>query len=115
MSDGKPTLHSVRDVTPRLEYRTIHGYRRAYRIAGSGPAILLIHGIGDNSTTWETVQTRLAQRFTVIAPDLLGHGQSDKPRAVYSFEHGDGAAVDGHEGSKKRNKARSFAPGLNAV
>ena len=53
-------------------------------MAGSGPAILLIHGIGDNSTTWSTVQTKLAQRFTVIAPDLLGHGKSDKPRADYS-------------------------------
>jgi pimeloyl-ACP methyl ester carboxylesterase len=53
-------------------------------VAGSGPAILLIHGIGDNSTTWATVQTQLAQRFTVIAPDLLGHGKSDKPRADYS-------------------------------
>jgi pimeloyl-ACP methyl ester carboxylesterase len=64
-----------------LQYRTINGYRRAYRVAGSGPALLLIHGIGDNSTTWETVQSKLAQRFTVIAPDLLGHGKSDKPRA----------------------------------
>ncbi len=54
------------------------------RVAGSGPAILLIHGIGDNSTTWSTVQSKLAQRFTVIAPDLLGHGKSDKPRADYS-------------------------------
>jgi pimeloyl-ACP methyl ester carboxylesterase len=71
-------------VTPTLHYRTIHGYRRAFRIAGEGPAILLIHGIGDNSTTWNTVQTKLAQRFTVIAPDLLGHGKSDKPRADYS-------------------------------
>ena len=53
-------------------------------MAGSGPAILLIHGIGDNSTTWSTVQSKLAQRFTVIAPDLLGHGKSDKPRADYS-------------------------------
>ena len=69
---------------PTLHYRTIHGYRRAFRIAGSGPAILLIHGIGDNSTTWSTVQSKLAQRFTVIAPDLLGHGKSDKPRADYS-------------------------------
>ena len=51
---------------------------------GSGPAILLIHGIGDNSTTWSSVQSTLAQRFTVIAPDLLGHGKSDKPRADYS-------------------------------
>jgi pimeloyl-ACP methyl ester carboxylesterase len=82
----KNTLRPVRDVTaPRLEFRTIHGYKRAYRIAGSGPAILLIHGIGDNSTTWNTVQAQLAQRFTVIAPDLLGHGQSDKPRADYSI------------------------------
>lgn len=69
---------------PELQFRTIHGYRRAYRIAGSGPALLLIHGIGDNSTAWEPVHARLARRFTVIAPDLLGHGRSDKPRADYS-------------------------------
>ncbi|WP_193043222.1 alpha/beta fold hydrolase [Mycolicibacterium baixiangningiae] len=84
MTERTPNLRPVRDVTPTLHYRTIHGYRRAFRIAGEGPAILLIHGIGDNSTTWSTVQTTLAQRFTVIAPDLLGHGKSDKPRADYS-------------------------------
>lgn len=84
MSKRKPNLRPVREVTPTLQFRTIHGYRRAFRIAGSGPAILLIHGIADNSTTWETVQAKLAQRFTVIAPDLLGHGRSDKPRADYS-------------------------------
>lgn len=84
MTQRKPTLRPVRELTPVLQFRTIHGYRRAFRIAGSGPAILLIHGIGDNSTTWHAVQTALAQRFTVIAPDLLGHGRSDKPRADYS-------------------------------
>lgn len=84
MTERKPNLRTVREVTPTLEFRTIHGYRRAFRVAGSGPAILLIHGIGDNSTTWHTVQSTLAQRFTVIAPDLLGHGRSDKPRADYS-------------------------------
>ena len=72
------------DPTPELQFRTIHGYRRAFRIAGSGPAVLLIHGVGDNSTAWQPVHSRLARRFTVIAPDLLGHGQSDKPRADYS-------------------------------
>src|SRR4051812_32833653 len=81
---GKPNLRPVRELTPTLQYRTIHGYRRAYRIAGSGPAILLIHGIGDNSTTWSSVQSTLARDHTVIAPDLLGHGKSDKPRADYS-------------------------------
>src|ERR1043165_1554772 len=80
----KPNLRPVRELTPTLQYRTIHGYRRAYRVAGSGPAILLIHGIGDNSTPWSSVQSTVAQRFTVIAPDLLGHGKSDKPRADYS-------------------------------
>jgi pimeloyl-ACP methyl ester carboxylesterase len=84
MTERKPNLRSVREVTPSLQFRTIHGYRRAFRVAGSGPAILLIHGIGDNSTTWQTVQAKLAQRFTVIAVDLLGHGQSGKPRADYS-------------------------------
>jgi pimeloyl-ACP methyl ester carboxylesterase len=79
-------LRPVRDVAPpSLQFRTIHGYRRAFRVAGSGPAILLLHGVGDNSATWETVHAQLAQRFTVIAPDLLGHGESDKPRADYSL------------------------------
>lgn len=80
----EPQPIDVVDPTPELQFRTIHGYRRAFRIAGSGPALLLIHGIGDNSTAWEPVHSRLARRFTVIAPDLLGHGQSDKPRADYS-------------------------------
>jgi pimeloyl-ACP methyl ester carboxylesterase len=84
MSPSKANLRPVRDLEATLQFKTIHGYRRAYRIAGDGPAILLIHGIGDNSATWEQVQTKLAQRFTVIAPDLLGHGKSDKPRADYS-------------------------------
>ncbi|MEC3979319.1 alpha/beta fold hydrolase [Amycolatopsis sp. H20-H5] len=67
-----------------LRYQVIHGYRRAYRRAGSGPAVLFIHGIGDDSSTWLSVLSALADEFTVIAPDLLGHGGSDKPRADYS-------------------------------
>ncbi|GAA3697250.1 alpha/beta hydrolase [Gordonia hankookensis] len=79
-----PALRPVSDTQIRVEYLTIHGYRRAYRIAGSGPALLLIHGIGDNSSTWDDVIPTLAQHYTVIAPDLLGHGKSEKPRADYS-------------------------------
>ena len=84
MAKPRSHLKSVADPTPQLRFETIHGYRRAYRIAGSGPVLLLIHGVGDNSTTWEPIHSRLARRFTVIAPDLLGHGKSDKPRADYS-------------------------------
>ncbi len=64
--------------------RDVHGYQRAYRILGRGTPLLLIHGIGDNSATWLPVMRRLARHHTVIAPDLLGHGASDKPRADYS-------------------------------
>lgn len=64
--------------------RTVHGYERAYRMAGRGPAVLFLHGIGDDSSTWLELLTSLADDFTVIAPDLLGHGFSAKPRADYS-------------------------------
>jgi pimeloyl-ACP methyl ester carboxylesterase len=67
-----------------IQYRTVHGYKRAFVHAGSGPALLLIHGIGDSSDTWSELIPILAQTHTVVAPDLLGHGRSDKPRADYS-------------------------------
>jgi pimeloyl-ACP methyl ester carboxylesterase len=67
-----------------VQYRVIHGYKRAFLCAGNGPALLLIHGIGDSSETWRRAIPWLAREFTVIAPDLLGHGRSDKPRADYS-------------------------------
>jgi pimeloyl-ACP methyl ester carboxylesterase len=66
-------------------YVNVHGYQRAYVRAGRGPAVLLIHGIGDSSATWAPVLPGLARGRTVIAPDLLGHGLSDKPRADYSI------------------------------
>jgi len=67
-----------------LQYLTIHGHRRAFVKAGEGPALLLLHGLGCDHTTWLPVIASLSRRFTVIAPDLLGHGRSDKPRADYS-------------------------------
>lgn len=67
-----------------LQFVTIHGYRRAFRMAGSGPPLLLIHGLGCDSTTWDPVFDQLAESHTVIAPDLLGHGASAKPRGDYS-------------------------------
>ncbi len=67
-----------------VEFVTVHGHRRAYVQRGSGPAVLLLHGLGCDHTTWEPVLDRLAEHHTVIAPDLLGHGLSDKPRADYT-------------------------------
>src|SRR3954466_15458652 len=68
-----------------VEYLTIHGHRRAFVRMGSGPALLLLHGLGCDHTTWLPVIATLSRRFTVIAPDLLGHGRSAKPRADYSL------------------------------
>lgn len=68
-----------------VQYVVVHGYRRAYRVSGSGPALLLLHGLGCDSSTWVDVIPTLAEHFTVIAPDLLGHGESDKPDADYSL------------------------------
>ena len=60
------------------------GTGRAYVRAGKGPALLLIHGIGDSSDSWRPVLKELSKTHTVIAPDLLEHGRSEKPRAHYS-------------------------------
>jgi pimeloyl-ACP methyl ester carboxylesterase len=66
---------------------TMHGHRIAYRVAGDPglPVLLLIHGITSSSATWEPVIPALAEHAHVIAPDLLGHGDSDKPRGDYSL------------------------------
>jgi len=69
---------------PEVQYLTIHGHDRAFVKMGSGPALLLLHGLGCDHTTWSPVISSLARRYTVIAPDLLGHGRSAKPRADYS-------------------------------
>ena len=73
------------DATYDRQFRVIHGYRRAYIKAGSGPVLLLIHGSGDSADRWLDVLPDLAKDHTVIAPDLLGHGESDQPRADYSI------------------------------
>ena len=68
-----------------VKYVELHGERVAYREAGSGEVVVLIHGMAGSSDTWQAVMPQLAQRYRVIAPDLLGHGQSAKPRTDYSL------------------------------
>ncbi len=72
------------DQPVELQRLTIHGHERAFVKMGEGPVLLLLHGLGCDHTTWLPVLRDLAQHFTVIAPDLLGHGVSAKPRADYS-------------------------------
>jgi pimeloyl-ACP methyl ester carboxylesterase len=64
---------------------TLHGHAVSFTEAGSGPVVLLLHGIAGSSRGWEHVIPAVAEHAHVIAPDLLGHGESAKPRGDYSL------------------------------
>ena len=77
---------SLAHLQPRAHEIELHGHRVCYREAGDGgPVVLLIHGIVGCAEQWDQVMPLLAEHYTVIAPDLLGHGQSAKPRGDYSL------------------------------
>jgi pimeloyl-ACP methyl ester carboxylesterase len=63
----------------------LHGHRMIYRTCGSGPPVVLIHGMVNSSRHWERVALGLAANHTVIAPDLIGHGDSAAIRGDYSL------------------------------
>ena len=69
----------------RDEELTIHGRRVCFRRSGSGPVLVLVHGVTGRSEQWDPVIPLLEERFEVVAPDLLGHGRSAKPRGDYSL------------------------------
>ena len=68
-----------------LRELSIHDQRISYRTAGEGPVLLLIHGMAGSASTWRQVMPGLSRQYTVVAPDLLGHGHSDKPVGDYSL------------------------------
>ena len=68
-----------------LKFLDLHGDRVAYLDEGQGEVILLVHGMAGSSNTWRSVIGPLSRKYRVIAPDLLGHGSSDKPRSDYSL------------------------------
>ena len=78
------TVWSPVDVS-EMNYLDLHGERVAYREAGAGEALLLIHGMAGSSATWRAVIPPLSKKYRVVAPDLLGHGESAKPRGDYSL------------------------------
>src|SRR6202158_4529912 len=68
-----------------MKYLDLHGDRVAYREAGTGEALLLIHGMAGSSATWRAGLPQLSKKYRVVAPDLFGHGESAKPRGDYSL------------------------------
>jgi len=68
-----------------LETATVHGHDIAYRQGGEGPVVLLVHGMAGSSAMWKPILPMIAPHVTYLAPDLPGHGRSDKPRGDYSL------------------------------
>ena len=82
----RPKRPGFADLEPRKHEVVLHGHRVSYRTAGEGDSVvLLIHGIVGCAQQWDPVARILAENYTVIAPDLLGHGESAKPRGDYSL------------------------------
>src|SRR5689334_15398249 len=82
-----PFVFHTRKEAPMDDQHTmqLHGHTIAFRMAGEGPAMLLIHGIAGTNAVWEEVFVELAADHTVIAPDLPGHGASGAPAGDYSL------------------------------
>ena len=68
-----------------MMYLEVNGDRIAYRDEGTGETLLLVHGMAGSSQTWRELIPQLAEHYRVIAPDLLGHGLSDKPNSDYTL------------------------------
>ncbi len=82
-------------------YREVDGVKLHYVKGGQGPLVMLVHGFGQTWYEWHQLMPELAKRFTVIAPDLPGLGQSEPPKTGYSGEQ---VAVYLHK------LARQFSP-----
>src|SRR5436305_1169876 len=77
---------------------TLHGHRVAYRMTGSGPAIILIHGITSSSATWNAIAPMLADSHTVLGTDIVemarGHASLADPESRSAFVQALRASVD---------------------
>jgi len=82
----------------------VNGVDIAYRIGGSGPGLLLLHGHPQTHVIWHKVAETLAQHFTVVAADLRGYGDSSKP-----------LASDDHSSYSKREMGRDGVELMRAL
>ncbi|PYS48902.1 MAG: 2-hydroxy-6-oxo-2-4-heptadienoate hydrolase [Acidobacteria bacterium] len=83
------TEHLSKNLLPTVQTEivqsdvTIYGAKIHYVEAGSGPVVVLLHGLGGDATNWSFNIASLAQKFRVIVPDQIGFGKSDKPIINY--------------------------------
>lgn len=78
------SLQVAAQASPPVEKEVlVFGQRIHYVEAGSGPAVILLHGLGGSSRAWQPNIGPLAEKFHVFAPDQIGFGKSDKPLVNY--------------------------------
>ena len=87
MKASSPTGTSVLDGL-RHRYIEVAGIGTHYVVAGQGPPVVLVHGLGSSAAVWQRTIEPLAERHTVYALDMPGHGDSEKPEVQYSLEAG---------------------------
>src|SRR5882724_352023 len=80
------------------QYAIANGVKIHYVIGGHGTPLMLVHGFPQNWYMWNRLLPELSKHFTVIAPDLRGVGESDKPQSGYDKKN---MAIDLHELVKK--------------
>ena len=90
-----PAQSAVADKTA-----TVYGVKIHYQEAGSGPAVILLHGLGGDVSNWAQTIGPLSQKYRVIVPDQIGFGRSDKPMINYRV----GTLVDFLDGFYKELK-----------
>ncbi|WP_083913635.1 alpha/beta fold hydrolase [Nocardia concava] len=81
--DGRSALPAPVPDGAVSRYATVNGVRLHYVIAGSGDPVLLLHGWPETWYAWRKVIPILADRFTVVAPDMRGYGDSERPADGY--------------------------------
>jgi pimeloyl-ACP methyl ester carboxylesterase len=83
-SSSTAFARAIQTTIPQSEgTATVYGVKIHYVEAGSGPVVVLLHGLGGNTTNWAFNIAPLAQKYRVIVPDQIGFGQSDKPLINY--------------------------------
>lgn len=119
MSQIKPGSDAIES-----RFGTVDGIKIHYLTAGHGPTVILLHGYTQTSRMWRPLIPKLTDRFTVIAPDLPGIGDSDIPQdgldmktaaiRIHALAKSLGvtkARVVGHDiGSNGRIRLRSAVP-----
>jgi pimeloyl-ACP methyl ester carboxylesterase len=78
--DAKPSRAGKPDEGIASRYAIVEGVKLHYLTAGHGPAVILLHGYTQTSRMWRPIIPLLAEKFTVIAPDLPGIGDSEIPK-----------------------------------